>query len=339
MLNFLDAITSNDVSENLIQASLVEESFTNQTLRFLSDINLEYNKYQKELYYNLTEASQLTTVTEANIIIHESFGDFFDAIKSIFKKIIEFIKSIVDKFISLFSKKETRTSYAIETLCSYCENSNESVEFRTKGYEFTIDDTVPVIEDITITNTTVSSKSINDIEKTKGNLLKLKSKLNDIVAEKNDYFDKLRAKILNRDIPISKDNFQEELFKTFRNLKTDETEIKIDKDIIKEIINQLRNNEDIKNKVKQDRKKMETRYNANLDALKKSFKDYEVENVELMTIIDQINKLDVAKVKKISEIHCLSFSNKLDAILARNTQNKIVLNEYYNKLLKKEGVL
>ena len=103
MDNFASIFTSSEIltkgytgeinSIDAYEDSSLEDSFFTQTLKFVKESREEFNTANKKFYRSVLESG------DDYIAITEAFDGFFDSIKSIINKVIEFIKTLWGKFL------------------------------------------------------------------------------------------------------------------------------------------------------------------------------------------------------------------------------------------------
>lgn len=312
----------------------------------------EYINLYESLDYEMYKASQsfyLDTINESSLeVLNESFSNFIEKIKLAIKKIKEFILSLIDKFISLFKKKEKTIKLTVtgmspdieEKLNKALKDANASLNKiglypEKDNNRYVLNDSVPV-------NSTVIdyAEDVLDLfKKTKGKgaNTSTESRLaGKIKANKDEVEKKLnlaRGRILNKSNPIKKEDFEAECNKIFIKGKRDfESE-----NFIKEALEVIKSGK-FEKEIKELEKKKKEIYHAydgiakaldemmsvNIDDGKRSgsvtlkpdndkYKDSEYNRVSVDTLRNlesMINK-SIAGVNELASNHAGAFSIKL----------------------------
>lgn len=349
-----DVLTMDGINDPLININKLatldlEESYFVSAVEFVNEMNKEITSSKKTLYKSISEAAD-------QYVVLESFSDFFSKVNDIIDKFIKFIKSLIAKFITHINKLVKSDKYIISHKKDF-NNFKETDNFTMQGYKYTFNPNVPAAAATVTFNKNLFEdlySSTNMVELTPDAINAAISNINN-----TDIYDSFRGQVLNRNSDISIGDWDQELFKEFRNGDLDTSEIEVDSAKVREAVNRFSNFNNIKKQVDDDRKRVEqdydniksqvkdiTRRNGDLNLqafinrlpedMKREVKTNGMTNQGIITG-DVMYKLDIytkAKVDQITEfsnIHTLAFSAKLDAIKESYKQDRALL---YTALLK-----
>lgn len=263
--------------------SFSDESYFDSTCGFLADINEEFGNNTKILYRSILESD------DNNIVINEAFDDFFSKVKEIIDKIIEFIRSLVNRFITSLHKFFGSDKYIIKHKKDFDKFKKEH-EFSFIGYNYTIKPDVPSITPLETFNDEfvygsheagdtlrekfkkINDKNIKDNDYKDNStevMAAMEEYYNDLIRDlENDYYDKFRARVLGRDKPIEYSDYADELFIEYRDGTSDTEEIQANALYVKKCLAEFIDNNKIIDDVKKYRKSVEDEYTK----LKKNIK-------------------------------------------------------------------
>lgn len=323
-----------------------KHSFFVETLQFLTEMNADFYEAKRCFYVSVLESSSSTNMT----VVHESFGDFFDAVKNIIDKFLAFIKSLFERFVTLINKMIGRDKYIINHK-DQLKNFSKIHEFTITGFNYSFNSAIPVINakaafdsdfvfnagggDNTNLTFSTNSKNLSSIKTATTNL---SSVLND-----GSWYDKFRAEVIGQDGSfIAKDDFADELYKEFRGDESISEEITIDNS---EVMSALRRFESSKKDI-DDTKKTKAKIESEYTSIRKSVEgmvksnrtngvvtarlddrlgtSVQLSNDEIIAM-DNFVKLKVNQLQEMSNIHALAFAAKLDALTDCYKQDKAVL--------------
>ena len=350
-----------DVS-GIISYTESETSYFNETLQFLSECVKDEMAIKKVFYKSLLESQG------NQVLVHESFSDFFAGIKKIIDKIISFLKSLFDKFITKlhsFFKSEKYLKKHKEDFRKFGSNH----EFKYSGFNFTFPANVP---GITVLRNFAQSMEEMDLNVMIGQTDSEAEKLTKIKAElKSRYeksindaadrmYDRVRAQCLGRkdDDYVLQSEFANELFTLFRGDQNSKEEIDVNSTIVGECYDRFENYTKFSNEVKKDKTNVEKEYSnikksietamkrtsdgkgvsIDLGDAGKNISDFAVDK-DIIGTLDLFIKAKANQIQEISNIHALAFSAKLDAINDCFKQDKAILYQALYKVqgMKKEG--
>ena len=227
-----------------VDAAFSEHSYVQDGYDFILETTRFFNEAEKVFY------SKVMGSYGDEKIINESFGDFFNKIKDIIKKFIEWIKKIFKQFVAKLAALVSSDKY-IKKHHNLLSKFDATDEFEFNGYTFThvTDVTVPRANaldafvgsgnDIFSTNATTADLGFvgtdtpaDKINKTNDYLQKRIDTLNDSLE---DFYDDFRGKVINQDgTKITSTEFAEELFKKFRSGDDRTSSITIDSAYVNE---------------------------------------------------------------------------------------------------------
>lgn len=330
-----------------IKSSSENDSLFFEAMNFSLETDREFLEINKKFYKTVMESSGNQEV------IHESFEGFFDGIKKIIKKILNFLKKIWEKFVNIIMRLVRSDSYLKKHLDDLSSFSSED-EFEYKGYKFTFSSNIPKespLEDLLNKVTDSDIANISDGELS--NLDTVKKMYEDVREEldSGNYYDKVRGEVLGKS-DIEETDYSKELFKIFRNDEDSTEEFTVDYSYISTIRSRYKNYEkDLKavKKVRKDvediYKKLEDAYEKIAKKAKKTGSNYTIsipkDNKEIAVNSDVLNwyglwgKARAAQLEKMSNIHSMAFSAKLDAMKEAFRQDRDVLYKALGKVRTK----
>lgn len=327
------------------------ESFFVEALNFLSEMNSEYYENNRLFYCSLVEAGNECEAT----VIHESFGDFFDGVKKIIDKFLAFIKSLFDRFVTLINKMIGRDKYILNHKKDF-DNFKSIHEFTMDGFEFTIFPNIPEINALAeFTNGFVfntAGKAEGDNFFRDNNTAKV-PQLGDIKARTSEltnnlnneqWYNEFRGKVIGSDQLITKDDFADKLFTTFRNDESIKSEITVDHSIVSAALRRFTDAKSDIDKAKKTKAKIDSDYqsirkqvekmvnmnrsgnviNYSLDPGLTSTNNFTI-TADMATALDNYAKAKSNQIQEMSSIHALAFAAKLDAMTDCYKQDKDML--------------
>lgn len=141
-----------------MSAAIRETSFVQEGYNAILEMNAFYCNAEKEFYHKILESCG------DDHIINEGFSEFFDNIKKIIKKFIEWIKKIFKEFAAKLAGLVQSEKYIKKHKDLFNKFSSED-EFEFQGYKFTHVDTstIPLAnaDDVFASGATEASKTNN----------------------------------------------------------------------------------------------------------------------------------------------------------------------------------
>ena len=188
----------------------------------------------------------------------------------------------------------------------------------------------------------------NNKKQIKQTLDELKSSLD------SDYYDKVRAGVLGLNDPIRESDYTDELFKLYRDGDTNSHIFTVTSSVVRSSYTGLKDYKNIESNVKNKKKEIEDKYKKIQDRVDKAAKftlkdgryqvsisghgdDLDLDN-ESMQQLNLYIKLVTEQVIKMTTIHSLAFSYKLDALKDKMMQDKKILYIAMNKVLKDKNI-
>lgn len=259
--------------------SIKNFSFVQEGYNFILDMRQNYIDAEKTFYENV-----LGSYGDDEIIT-ESFSGFFDKIKEIINKFIEWIKKIFKQFVlkmnSLFSnEKYIKKHHKLLSKFGYND------EFEFKGYEFTYieDSTMPAANALSAFTSTTQGKgyfdtwydngseNLNDTSDSDGSLrtaqttklnTTLDTKLTELQDNLEDFYDEFRGRVINKsNEKFDSSEFPEELFRVFRNNDNEPSNITIDSSFVTEAYRRFDKYKDTVKAIEKTQKEMIKDYEA-----------------------------------------------------------------------------
>lgn len=260
--------------------SIKNFSFVQEGYNFILDMRQNYIDAEKTFYENV-----LGSYGDDEIIT-ESFSGFFDKIKEIIHKFIEWIKKIFKQFVlkmnSLFSnEKYIKKHHKLLSKFGYND------EFEFKGYEFTYieDSTMPAANALSAFTSTTQGQNYFDTwydsDNNKNNLdmstgteperkkqtaklnTALDTKLTELQDNLEDFYDEFRGRVINKsNEKFDSSEFPDELFRVFRNNDNEPSSITIDSGFVTEAYRRFDKYKDTVKAIEKTQKEMIKDYEA-----------------------------------------------------------------------------
>ena len=334
-------LTETAASMSIYNHTTVESDnhrYFSEALEFAREINNDFLIANKVFYRSVLESQG------NDYVIHESFSGFLDTVKSIIKKIIAWLEKLYDKFITAIMRFFKSDSYLKKHKSELSKFTSED-EFTYDGFEFTINPAVPTTEALeefanSIANSDISGENLDKaaMKERYANLL------NDL---EGTFYDRARAQVLNTTGTIDESSYADELFKAFRNGDNSRTELTITSSEISSALTRFEKHADLLKTTKNNKTKLINKYkeleksfsNAIIKIDNGKFKvkygnaEFEVDKERIDTV-DLWCKAKATQMQKLSNIHNMAFSAKLDAIKDCFNQDKSIL---YKALYKVQG--
>lgn len=325
----IDGIEDPLINVNSLSNFDFEESYFSKSISFISECNTEYIKIKQKLYTTLAESTTETAVLEG-------YSEYFVKTKAIIDKFLKFMKNLLDKYISA-TVNLIRSDKNLITHKKDFDNFKGT--FEINGYNYTFSETIP--------NANAAYEYMNSLfDKLNANAKNqltmgcIEDAIKSINLE-ND-FAKFRGLVIGTKYPIRGIDFSSELFKVYRNGKSDtetiiatESYIKMardryfDTDAIKK--NAKQSYDQIKNAYTKLEKELEHIIDANGNMNVRAFLGVMPENknirniantditgismsAEFMSKLDVYIKAKIAQIEGYSNIHILAYAAKLDAL-------------------------
>ena len=366
-------------------------SFMIETYAFLEAYQRDYNNVVKQFYKNILESA------DSQEVINESFGDFFRKAKEIIKKFLEFIKKIFAKFVTKLNSLFKSEKYLEKHKNDFAKFESED-EFTISGYKYTvIGNTAPVNKAVDlwfsdVDNGNISSSNIDrddlDYSSSTYNDVSFDSGVDDIESKKNkakaqqnevvlaiekkyralvdgldDWYDKFRGHILGKNEDITSTEYDEELFRVFRDDYDKPTDITIDYNAVNTAYSEFTGYHNLIREIEKDRREIESNYqkleraletalhkeksgdgmftvkfnvttaNAYASANMEKLSNTSVKaNSDIYNKIDLYMRAKVTQIQTMSSIHTQAFSAKLQAAKDNFVQNKQILYKALSKI-------
>lgn len=336
----IDGIADPLISVNKMATMDIEESYFLSTIEFIKESNRSYYNAKSILYKALAESAG------DDIIINESFNDFFGAVHDIISKFLKFIKSLFDRFVNALASLVGSEKY-LEKNKKKLDDFRDGDEFSINGYKYTFNPTVPSNSAV-ISNSNALTYGLDISELDLDTIKGVKDERHDEIC------DRLRAEILGKEGTIDESDFAEELFKIFRNDELDSDSMDIKSLEVRESKKRFFEYKSTKKEIERQQKEIDKTYKeiednvrkfvkdkdkaSNLDQFRTSIQVYGTVKTDGLTDGDNgtyakdfIPAMDIFMknradlIQKISNIHALAFSAKLDAIKDCYKQDKAIL--------------
>lgn len=329
---------ANTIPDYLIsnkETVLEENYYTNSTLDFLLECHDELLSHRRDFYKTIVESAE-----ENPYIINEAFSDVLSKIKEIIKKILAYIESIIKRFITQLAKFVKSDSY-LNKMKNQISKFPKDEHFYVTGYKYTINDNIPIVDVVGLDLSELEDavKGNKDATTKLADIAQVISKISDTRR-----MDEIRGEILNVDYGIPETNFNNEIFSIFRDGKSEESDIKIDKEYVNTALKYFDGYSDaikslkrIQNNIKSKYKTIETKIENIIGSDMTSDGGSKYANEinsgrygsnainDLKTSLDKLLTEQVAQVQRISNHHTQAIAAKIDAYNALAVQDKGVL--------------
>ena len=259
-----------------IDTELKNQSFIQEGYDFILEIGRDYMNAEKTFY------TEVLGSYGDNEIITESFDGFFNKIKEIINKFIEWIKKVFKQFVTKINALFNNEKY-IKKNQKLLNKFESQDEFEFNGYEFTnIDKTnIPAANAqeafIDETNgkgyfnnwytkgdyndTTDSDRTLRNGETETLNTA-LDNSLTTLNDNLEDFYDAFRGKVIGKNEKIDSNDYPNELFSFFRNDENTTSNITIDATYVLEAYRRFDKYKDLVKSIEKTQKDMIKDYEA-----------------------------------------------------------------------------
>ena len=345
-----------DRYSNVLESISVEdESFFLSALKEMVEIRRDYFEYRKILSKSILESGN------DRELLTEGFSEFYDKVKAIISRILQFFKSLFERFITALNKIVMSEKYLIKHEKDFTKFDSKD-EFDFNGYVYSFNDTVPVCSILKDFETGFPGLDPDRLTANTGtNKTYIDSQYEDLLkfVESDGQYDIVRQKVICANTPIYKEDYSDELFRVYRSGQSSKEDITINSSKVIENITYLKEYKKTMDSVKRSKDRIEREYN-DLEKFIKSMitkgssnatdvvnmslkgsgelktKEFTVSK-DTMTNIDLFINAKCNQIMEISNIHTLAFSAKLDAIKEDYKQTKSILYKALQLIQKREG--
>lgn len=327
--------------EDIANAELYE-SYYSSGIRFAIDNDRRFTDLKKTLYVAISESKNETMVLE-------SFSDFFAGVHDIIMKVIKFIQSIAERFLTALMKFVNSEKYLTKHKKDF-DSFRSSDEFKFMGFNYTFSDYIPSTQ--AITNTADFFSDLSGMKEL--NLVQVRG-VNSAISFEDDY-DKFRGDILNT-TPMSASEYDEELFKVYRDGEMDTKELDADRALVMKSKDRFFSYSKTKSRVEKNVRDVRTAYNDMEKSIKNVVGNYGGINVAAFSSImpttsynipenipaDVQNALNTymnnkcTELQEFTNIHILAFTAKLDAMSECYKQDKNILYTALSRIQRTDG--
>ena len=345
----MDGIDDPLISINKLATLDLDECYFATAVNFIKEANQNIVDAKKDLYKSISEATD-------QYVVLESFSDFFSKINDIINKFIQFIKSLVARFITHIQKLIKSDKY-INSHKKEFDKFKDTDKFTMNGYTYTFDPNIPAAA----ASVNFNKDLFEDLYNSSKDFDFSVEGINVAIANmnNNEVYDEFRGNVLQKDYDISIGEWDTELFKVFRNDDLDTSEIEVDSTLVHKTLNRFATFNSYKKQVEADQKRIQNDYenvkkqvkeivrgNGNLnmsafiermpqdmktDIKRNNYTNQGIITGDLMYKLDLYTKIKVDQITEFCNIHTLAFSAKLDALKESYKQDRALL---YTALLK-----
>ena len=345
----MDGIDDPLISINKLATLDLDECYFATAVNFIKEANQNIVDAKKDLYKSISEATD-------QYVVLESFSDFFSKINDIINKFIQFIKSLVARFITHIQKLIKSDKY-INSHKKEFDKFKDTDKFTMNVYTYTFDPNIPAAA----ASVNFNKDLFEDLYNSSKDFDFSVEGINAAIANmnNNEVYDEFRGNVLQKDYDISIGEWDTELFKVFRNDDLDTSEIEVDSTLVHKTLNRFATFNSYKKQVEADQKRIQNDYenvkkqvkeivrgNGNLnmsafiermpqdmkaDIKRNNYTNQGIITGDLMYKLDLYTKIKLDQITEFSNIHTLAFSAKLDALKESYKQDRALL---YTALLK-----
>ena len=222
-----------------VDTAFSEHSYVQDGYDFILETTRFFNEAER------TFCSRIRDSYGDDTIITESFGDFFNKIKDIIKKFIEWIKKIFKQFVAKLAALVSSDKY-IKKHKDLLSKFDATDEFEFNGYKFShvTDVSMPVANALAafeagsteqIFSNPLATSATDEADRISKTNAYLQDQINTLNDNLEDFYDNFRGKVISQDgDKITSTEFAEELFKKFRSGDDRTSMITIDSGFVSE---------------------------------------------------------------------------------------------------------
>ena len=353
-----DAPEDNATNVLSLSAMNMEESYMGSIVNFISSVSNSLTESKINLYRSLKEHSNNSTY------VLESFSDYYVQVEAITSKVIKFLNTKTEDFISTMNNYMEETKSITEHKKALTEEIKYYTDDSSEGYNYTIDETIPNIEALDSFNASL----FDDLYKPVVNNLSIESIKETIAAiDIEQDLESFRARVLNYNNPINIREFEDKLYRVFRDESSNMIELDYDAKDIRAIAEEWFKKYEVKSALSKDCNNIEKALDSVLKKIEVLTKnnnnmsvsafthlmpgDIKVEKIdgkdvdtsgmmmspEMMVNINIYTKAKIDLMQKYTDIICLVMAAKMDAIKGKIQQDRRVLLSAIDILDNPEG--
>ena len=338
----------------------MEENYFSQGIKFLNYFN-EQDTANKLTLYN--KIMNMNKPTSASVL--EGYADYYVQVEAIISKFLQFVDVKLKDFL------ETMRIYINEEnsiITKYRKDFNDIKNYDDsglEGYKYTIDESIPDFSAVDAFNASFFDDLFKPVI-TDLNAQSVAKTVSSIELEED--YKKFRATIINEDRPLSENEFVRYLFRVYRNKSDGFVELDVNEKTIKDIAEDWFNFNNYKNMLIRQQTQMSRAYEGVLKKIStvcknnngltisafsnllpadvrsdlKNIDGKAIDNAGAMMSADMMYQLDIYcrakcdQIKEYTNITCMAFMAKLDAIKAMYEQNRNLLLRCVESLAKPE---
>ena len=256
----MDGVEDPLIDVNRLATMDINECYFETTVKFIIESNKQFAESKIKLYHSISEATSYG-------VIHESFSDFFDKVKEIIKKFLDFLKSLFQRFLTNLAKFVDSESYLKKHKKDF-QNFRPADKFEIDGYKYTFNDNIPDPDAIlTFSQDFLGNFGESDPDGGGSNIpgyLFAKNVIDKMKTDLNldDKYCEYRAEVLGKQKTdkIYQNDYSDELFKIFRDGEMTTDTIEVDYAYLRMAVDRFFDYKKIKNNVDKQYKKVEKDY-------------------------------------------------------------------------------
>jgi len=348
-----DEIQPSIVDINKLTTMDMEESYYLRTVDFVNEQIRDLTESKLTLYKAISEST-------SDVVVLESFSDFFAKVRDIIEKFLKWIKSIYQRFVNALNSFVNNDKY-IAKHKKDLDKFKDADEFKITGYEFTFSPNIPDPNAGLDWSNDLVKDLIGDANGAIG-AEQVKAAIGRLDREAE--YDKFRATLLGFTDVITSAQYNEELFRIYRNGEIDTDEITVDASYVriaknryfdfaktkKDIEAQMKRLDDAYRHLEKNIKDITSRGGAlTPEELVKKFPEPDktrIDNSELKGVgisseflyqLDVYIKNKCEQIQEFSNIHAMAFSAKLDAVKDCYKQDRATLYGALGKIYRPDS--
>lgn len=323
-------------------------SYFVEAMEFLTSLNEEMVEGDRSLYAALCESNG------NDALINEAFSEWYDYVKKIIAKVLDFLKAILNKFLVGINMMIKRESYLKAHEKDIMKFDDDNHKFNMKVFNFTFDNACPSSTVLTTYEKSLEGiqSMLTDRSTDKDTKVDVGTAYDNYIDSLNgDYYDEIRAKVMG--LPqgsfVDSADYASELFKIFRDGDDTKEEKEILHADVTKSLSCFKSYETIKNQTTKQRNTIEKEYKAiekAIDTASKKDKNglsfagvrggektkYTLAQ-DAAAKYDMFIKAKANEIHEISNIHTLAFGAKLDALKDCFNQDKTILYKALYRVL------
>lgn len=341
----INEANNSSIPKQNVQVESKDFSFFENTLNVIMNEQIEFE-------VNLIQVNEGLLGKAAKHVVSKQFDKIKSLnIKDILSKILDMFVEAVQKLEEMFSvflvsliNKNTR----IKLYKNKLSNFNSSITFNKKNFDYSnilenntfssYESEITKVYDSFVDSLVSLNKATTPVE-----LAKILSDIKDDSKYDSEDLDIIRGKLLSKNINVSTSDFADELFKYFRNGKSEPNKKSvISSTEVKKIAETYFDNKKQESIIKRESTKLRTKaFSLKAKIKTANIFTYVPDNVSInMSCVQDYNTIVNSKCRKIRDIcdiYRLYYSAKIDALKEYNYKCRDILIEAIKEIVKEEA--